>query len=101
MSSKREEVKSTESGWRPSEYSDSVRYVVISAGIPSYMTVIVPCFIPVSVIFSPQNISLIFLGIADVAISKSCGVLPRRESLTHPPIIYASSPDFSIFSRIL
>ena len=31
-------------------------------------------------------------ALADVVISQSCGVLPRRLSRTHPPTAYASKP---------
>ena len=88
-------VYSTTSGCLWSEYVPSVLYVVISMARFSDMTVTVPCFIPVSTVFSLLKTAFICSGCAEVAISQSEGFCPMAISLTQPPTISASYPAFS------
>ena len=90
---------STLSGCLPSLYSPSILYVVTSYPVWFIITVTVPCFMPVSIVFLKND--FICSGLADVVISQSSGLRPSILSLTQPPTAYASYPLSSMVFIIL
>ena len=92
------EVNSTFSGCLLSLYLPSMRNVVTSQFLLPSATVTVPCFIPVSTVFSKSLPTS--SGRASVAISQSFGSLPITASRMQPPTTYASKPCIPSISSI-
>ena len=78
---------------RPSVTRSILNVVISKLSVSSTRAVIVPCFSPLALIIRTcalANISFICSGVAVVAKSTSCGVIPIRISRTAPPAIRIS-----------